>query len=425
MKERGIKPPAPGVTMEQVRELVNRLRNEFRDELRRIEDRLGSLEQRVDKLERERVTGIPKLSVDGSAAYTIDLLSDAGADPDSFDWPGDRYGYLRADLNLGFRVSEDWNANVHLLWVNGTENNIRDTARLDVREATLVGPSPFFGGQLTLGRQFVKYGYGLLLDNQFSGFDGIRWDRSFGSIDLSLLAADVDIADPFRGYRNSALGAAGVPEQDGVFGARLGFGTDEDRWHIGVNALYTGIGDYQGWSVDAHYDIFPQGAYLNKIRAEWVYTTKDANDNDIKESLWWVDLNILNWDWLKLDFTWADSGTGFAPHIASVLNPFYLSRAELLFRPGLPAAGAVTPAGVMLQNIIDFRLRWRIFGNWLNVRWFQGDDGAGNDLGNVITVGYEWELRKPLRVGLWWGMLDADAPGNDRQWIRASVSYSF
>jgi len=418
------KPPAAvPVDVKKLEELINRLRDEFRAELKQVEERMGALEERVRKLEETAAVGVPRLSVEGSASYTVDWLSDVSPDMDSLDWPEDRYGFLRADLNLGFRVNEDWNANLHLLWVNGTEDRIRDTGRIDIYEGKLTGPAPIIGGQLVLGRQFVKYGYGFLLDNQFSAFDGVRWDRAFGSINLSLLAADVDANDCFRGYNTWGIK---IPENDGVFGARLSWRTDEERWHVGVNALYTGIGDYKGYGADLHFDIFPEGNYLTKVRAEWVYTDKDWDNADPEgENLWWIDLNVLNLPSLKLDFSWASSDKGYAPHPASVLFPFYLSRGELLFRPGLPAIGALTPTGVMLRNVLDVRLAWKIAGNWLNVRWFSGDATDGTDLGWALTVGYRWVLGERINLDALYGYYNAKINGNDRHFIRLGGSYKF
>jgi len=213
---------------------------------------------------------------------------------------------------------------------------------------------------------------------------------------------------------------------DGVFGARLSWRTEEDRWHIGANALYTGIGDYKGYGVDLHFDIFPEGNYLTKVRAEWVYTDKDwSNQKPVGKNLWWVDLNVLKLENLTLDFSYASADKGYAPHPASVLNPFYLSRGELLFRPNLPAIGAVTPGGMMLRNVFDVRLGWKIAGNWLNVRWFQGEDTNGNDLGWALTVGYQWQLKEHLNLGLFYGYFNGEEKGNDRHFIRLSGSYKF
>jgi opacity protein-like surface antigen len=418
------KPPV-GVDLAKVQELINKLRDEFRTELKQIEERMGSLEERVKKLEEAQAVGVPRLSVEGSASYTVDWLTDVGPKPEDLDWPEDRYGFLRADLNLGFRVSEDWNANLHLLWVSGTEAGARDTERPVLWEGKLVGPAPIVGGQVVLGRQFVKYGYGFLLDNQFSAFDAVRWDRAFGSINLNLIFGDAENADTFRGYDHGVFGPVSYAT-DGVFGARLSWRTEEDRWHIGANALYTGIGDYKGYGVDLHFDIFPEGNYLTKVRAEWVYTDKDWNDRDpVGENLWWVDLNVLKLENLTLDFSYASADKGYAPHPASVLNPFYLSRGELLFRPNLPAIGAVTPGGMMLRSVFDVRLGWKIAGNWLNVRWFQGEDTNGNDLGWALTVGYQWQLKEHLNLGLFYGYFNGEEKGNDRHFIRLSGSYKF
>lgn len=421
------KPPV-GVDLAKVQELINKLRDEFRTELKQIEERMGSLEERVKKLEEAQAVGVPRLSVEGSASYTVDWLTDVSPKDEKdedLDWPEDRYGFLRADLNLGFRVSEDWNANLHLLWVSGTEAGARDTERPVLWEGKLVGPAPIVGGQVVLGRQFVKYGYGFLLDNQFSAFDAVRWDRAFGSINLNLIFGDAENADTFRGYDHGVFGRVSYAT-DGVFGARLSWRTEEDRWHIGANALYTGIGDYKGYGVDLHFDIFPEGNYLTKVRAEWVYTDKDWDDrNPVGENLWWVDLNVLKLENLTLDFSYASADKGYAPHPASVLNPFYLSRGELLFRPNLPAIGAVTPGGMMLRSVFDVRLGWKIAGNWLNVRWFQGEDTNGNNLGWALTAGYQWQLKEHLNLGLFYGYFNGKETGTDRHFIRLSGSYKF
>ncbi|HYE76916.1 MAG TPA: hypothetical protein VEI97_02925, partial [bacterium] len=129
---------------------------------------------------------------------------------------------------------------------------------------------------VTVGRQYNRFGaFGLTFDNGYETRPGIfmdaygdRWEGQL------LLARDIN---PLNGG------------QDGLGVARIGYGfgdshdEDSDRGYfaeVGINYLFTGIGNEDGWSVDVDTELLG-GNWFTGAKAEWYNANQDQYGNDV------------------------------------------------------------------------------------------------------------------------------------------------
>ena len=213
---------------------------EFRADLERLGARVDELEARIKDLEEKKpAEGLP-ITIDLKHVQEID--STRAADADELNW-SDRSYYLRADIATERQIDENWKASLKLIWVSGAAAAAagRETDTLAIRELNLQGKVdlPILGeSAFTLGRQFVKFGYGFLLDTNFAAVDGVRVDVKRFGLDWTYVGADIPTGNSFTDYYPDGT--------DGMFGVRVGRGfLGEDRLKLAVSWLYTGERNYK------------------------------------------------------------------------------------------------------------------------------------------------------------------------------------
>ncbi len=277
-----------GLTRDEVNNIVDPLRLEFRDELARVNGRLDAIENRLATQE-SKVVAPPRLTFapailhrEGYASY-IDartqrgrnFLNGAGgrggisnpvnniagvfagsnaggyttprADRYTTDISNKKFSYTDLELRLTDRVSDrvSLNAAIRSLgsnqedpWVGGSNGGVflrEGYVNLDLTDRKFLGLS---GITASIGRQRTAIAQGLLYDNQLSPTDQMRGDAILGPVTLTGITGtqnDVDSstfalggnADP---YSNQGmvqyLNSNGTAQQQVAIGsARLGNGT--------------------------------------------------------------------------------------------------------------------------------------------------------------------------------------------------------
>jgi hypothetical protein len=418
---------------------------DFRADLERLGARVDELEARVKELEEKEklAEGLP-VSIDLKHVQDIDSArsrqKDAQGKPrkGTLDW-SDRSAYLRADIATERQIDENWKASLKLIWVSGAAAAAagRETDTLAIRELNLQGKVdlPILGeSAVTLGRQFVKFGYGFLLDTNFAAVDGIRVDAKRLGLDWTFVGADIPTGGTFTDYY---VGGA-----DGMFGLRISRGfLGEDRLKIGLNGLFTGQRNYRAYGADLTFRLLA-GRILPEIRAEWVHNYRDVDgkkkDNQkTTGNLFHVEADILKTDRIDLTLSYTDASKGFSlqKEGPAIYNPFFITTTEQLFlRPVAFGANVKldnTPY-YLRDNVIDIRADLKIFGKSpISLRWFTGDARGTDrrDFGDVFTVAWGWKIGRfaldVVYANKTAGDLRSDADTTKRQYIGVAASTSF
>jgi hypothetical protein len=388
--------------------------------LERLGARVDELEARVTELEKKKpAEGLP-ISID--LKYVQDIDSTRSRDADELNW-SDRSAYLRADIATERQIDENWKASLKLIWVSGAAAAAagRETDTLAIRELNLQGKVdlPILGeSAVTLGRQFVKFGYGFLLDTNFAAVDGIRVDAKRLGLDWTFVGADIPTGGTFTDYY--------VGGTDGMFGLRISRGfLGEDRLKIGLNGLFTGERNYRAWGADLTFKLLA-GRILPEVRAEWVRSLRDPANNRARGNLYHIEADILKTDRIDLVASYTDTSSNFAGHAVAVYNPFFITTTERLFlRP--VALGAIDRGGnTLADKVIDVRLGVKIFGKSpISLRWFTGDDQNGNDFGDVFTIAYRgWKIGRFALDVVYGNKTRGDTPVK-QQYVGVAASTSF
>jgi len=270
----------PGAVDEKkVNALVTKLVDEFKDELADVQQDMGymaddmaDLADRVTYLE-EQMKG-PK--VFGWLDYRMGLTSDYYGDLNF----GSEFDNLTAMVGIQGKITEKVSGRIALKARDTgdpyglVDNNPAETVWLD--EACIaVNTGGLLEGTWTLGRQFQKYGMGLLVDNDRKSQQGLRGQLP----DLWGSKLDVDM---FFGGGSYDFGlnpsAYTVNDSDGYASARVAY--TRPSWSVGLNYLETGMQREQGWSADLAAQIWGRD-----VRVEYARMEKDAAGNDTWSSI--------------------------------------------------------------------------------------------------------------------------------------------
>lgn len=267
--------PAGNIDEAQIAEIVNRLLNEFRDELadlredvEYIQTDLYDLADRVSWLEQQ--IGGPEVT--GWLDFRMGL---AGEDIDL----DNEYDALTARVGIAGDITDDVYGAIMLQARDQEAPNDmygRDNLWLDeafVRFNTdIVNPVTW-----TAGRQHFAYGMGLVVDTDRQSLQGIRseWASFLGTpIDVEWFAGGAGLAAPNNAY--------GFPRAngntDGYLSARAAY--TGNSWALGANFLGSGLaadiagssGDETAYGVDLWANLWDRDIYI-----EWATIEEHAN----------------------------------------------------------------------------------------------------------------------------------------------------
>lgn len=404
-------PPGPGLTAEQ-QALLERLANEFAPELRALRADLEALTNRVAALEA-RGPAVPRVNVSGAIGWRTGVYgtklslsnSVVSTGYPAFNFtngfpppPNDAFGnipvtgtdllipisdslkdsfkvndfmVMRTFVNLTANISENTSAMVSLLASPNTDlinptrvgafdgqavfspsvfsgNGIMDTVQID--EAYMKQGLRFMTPMmLTVGKQYLHRGVGLLFDNSQESIMALRADFGSGNVRVGTLLGMLN-ADSFLGRTGpipigedqfgNAIGMYGVGAEAIVSGSRMYEALGQDNynlfyvdlgfipgWTIGGNWLQSGFNQEQGWSASLTGCVFGLGLYGEfATLTQWPNGTDfaDLNYNGVKDpdegnlsnsdAAWLAGLTWQN-SWLELtgEYGQVDAGYAFAP----------------------------------------------------------------------------------------------------------------
>jgi hypothetical protein len=289
--ERGAQgPQGPGMPPDEIRALVNKLLDEFRDDIAKVQEDMKDARADIDDLDA-RVTTLEKNADRPHAIawlnYRIGLVGDQffSEHADTFD---SEYDVLTAVLGIEGKITDDVYGKItyklhdpasplSLLEVRGnTDKRWLDEAWLTF-DTNWCNPTHW-----TVGRQFFQYGpIGLLVNNERLSQQGIRYESSWGNLDADIFVGmatydgwfDSGVLFNAEGQAQNASdyfppnlwtlmdpdGSGPMspqpiyhferrPGHDGYGSARVSY--DWDNWTLGADYLIAGLGEENGWGAD-------------------------------------------------------------------------------------------------------------------------------------------------------------------------------
>ncbi|MFQ6098623.1 MAG: S-layer homology domain-containing protein [Armatimonadota bacterium] len=288
-------PPGQAMSQDEIKALVNRLLDEFRDDIEKLQECCSDVQDDIDDLDA-RVTDLEK-HVDSPHAYgwinyRIGLVGDRFFSQESGLFSSE-FDTLTALIGIEGKITDEVYGKItyklhdpasplSLLEVRGnTDKRWLDEAWITF-DTDWCNPTHW-----TVGRQFFQYGpIGLLVNNERLSQQGVRYESSWGNLDADIFAGMATYDGWFdSGALFGVEGALGVgqaqnaldyfppnnwvlmdpdgpgpllgapmyhaefqPGHDGFASARLSY--DWDNWTLGVSYLITGLGEEDGWGID-------------------------------------------------------------------------------------------------------------------------------------------------------------------------------
>lgn len=328
-KMQGMTPGMSGVSQEDLDEykaIVDALLEEFRDDLNGLTDRVDGLEGRMDNLE-DRVSTLEKMedSIEWSGVMRLrveDIITgqeggfnQSPGNPSTIPGgtPGQGPGvgtefeemillaaeaspsdYLDVYVDLWQIASdvdspkaEPLSAATSVGGLNPSPANLalvldQAYAKADINK--LMGYDNGLTGWLKqvdiiVGRQYNTFGaFGLTYDNGFESRNSFFIDAADPRWEMQLLLArDVNQATG----QNEGLGVARLSYG---FGDSHREGSDRTEFaRLGLNYLFTGVGNEDGWSVDLDTEL-ASGDWFPGLKLEWYNANQDQYGNDVDDT---------------------------------------------------------------------------------------------------------------------------------------------
>jgi hypothetical protein len=309
----------PGTVDEaQVRAIVQKLVDEFKDELKDIRGNVDDLKHDVAAL-GDRVTALEEQKGPRPFGWIDYRIGLAGDDLDA----NGAFDNLTVKVGVEGKITDRLSGRIALK-MRDSEAVVDDydPGQLWVDEAYLkFNTRGLLPATWTVGRQFVKYGLGLVVNNDRLSLQGVRTQLT------DLWGTSLDL-DTFVGGANPDYSfgpESGVQSASDTYAAvRLQY--DRPNWMLAGNYLIQGYGREEAWSVDAWWKYWGN----RELRAEYAQLERDAvGHEDFKSCFGDVTPSALlvladlwkakNW---SLRALYADVDGDYDVYY-STLNPYY------------------------------------------------------------------------------------------------------
>lgn len=408
--------PIGGIDQDEVTTVVERLLAEFGEELCQIRGGVDSLRTDVRDL-ADRVTAAEQARTTrpvGWIDYRAGMVGSRLDGDASFD-------NLTVKLGAEGQVTRDLFARVVFEWTDAVSAETGEEIRWLDEAYLQLGAG---GGQptWTIGRQYFRFGPGLLVNNDQLSLQGIR-----------------ATASQVRGSRftlDTFTGGSDYLYTDGFTALRLAHETD--RWAVGLNYLANGSGQEKGWSSDVWWKYSSD----RQISAEYARQTRFSDGTKPESSrayaaLFTADLcRSSHW---SLRGLWARASGGYDVNFSS-LHPYF---EEYVLDPD--EAGLVTgyipferwmrcvPIFPQMETVgLIVRLETR---RWpVELSYYELEDVDGNPLAydRLWAISISKELTAGITVQLQYGREEATndsrlqiPPYRDAQVLVGRIAVSF
>jgi len=409
-----------------------------------------------------------------------------GATPDDDAFTANDYhqfSYLDFSLRLADRVSDNVTLNAELRSLSGTQED--PWAGEFSQNPGEVGVGGFYVRQanaavdlnnlkLIIGRQHTKVAQGLLYDNDLIPTDQIQGMFSIGPVNLDAFIGSTNNNSVLGGSSGSGYFDSGAAYWIGAnsnsggsgSGATVGFPSlvhniagggggvypydnledSESLVHgsldlfkisgkpvqLGASYLFSGVADQKGWGADLTVPLFNRN-----VGIEYVNQKRYANDADSDGDAYNITVPVLRTKSIDLDVAYGKASDDYEYFLSSAANPYARTWGEAIFdRPLALGAPLINGNGVYGAQYMAAKKVWDINATLrfikklpINVRWYnaKGSDVAGNsiDLGNVFTVGTNYQLTQGLDLELKYGRYNPDGDVDPINYFRIGANVGF
>lgn len=432
--------------------LVNKLCDEFKNELKDIRsdldavtDDVAELGDRVAYLE-EQAKG-PKIF--GWLDYRLGLVGD------DIDFDND-FDQLTAMVGIQGKINDAVSGRIALkvrdtadVWVNspvaypmingfagpaysypvvdGYEN---EQVWLD--EANIVVNSNFLTpATWTIGRQFQSYGMGLVVDNERLSQQGVRLQINdlFGSnLDFDTFVGGVDGKFSPMGALGgidenfNPVGPPGDADNDSYGSARLAY--SRPTWTLGANWLIGGVHHEQAWGIDLAAQIWGRD-----VRVEWAQLEKqlDAQDPNGSPNAWMASADIWRGNNWRLTGFYSDVDADYDV-VYSVIHPYFEYKGWEWTTAGVPFEQWLrNPLAIPNTQVLGGHLDFALGKLPFTVAYFDVDTDFGVPAYDALwSVGTSVQLAEGIVGNLTYAQEEANLVGlDDLKLLQASVTVGF
>jgi hypothetical protein len=409
-----------------------------------------------------------------------------GATPGEEDFTADGYhqfSYLDFSLRLADRVSDNVTLNAELRSLSGTNED--PWAGEFSQYPGEVGVGGFYVRQanaavdlknlkLVIGRQHTKVAQGLLYDNDLIPTDQIQGMFSIGPVNLDAFIGSTNNNSVLGGSTGSGYFDSGAAYWIGAnsnsggsgSGATVGFPSlihnisgggggvypydyredSESLVHgsidlfkisgkpvqLGASYLFNGVADQKGWGADLTVPLFNRN-----VGIEYVNQKNYANDADSDGDAYNITVPVLRTKSIDLDVAYGKASDDYEYFLSSAANPYARTWGEAIFdRPLALGAPLINGNGVYGAQYMAAKKVWDVNATLrfikklpINLRWYnaKGSDVAGNsiDLGNVWSVGTNYQLTQGLDLELKYGQYNPKGDIDSIKYFRIGANVGF
>jgi hypothetical protein len=449
-----------------------------------LDKRVTDIENRLAKPPKLTITP-SMLFRAGSSNYNLSkapaILSGQGGDfEDDFFNTQHQYSYMDFSLRLADRVSDNVTLNAEIRSLTGNQedplgliNNIGELAggiggtgglggliglntNLYLRQANAVVDLNHL--KLIAGRQHTKVAQGLLYDNdylptdQFQGIFSIgpvNVDAFIGSTNNNLGVAPYQLSGPAlvfaalggpNGYSGfpSYAGSGGI----GGIGNSVRLEDSESLVHgsvdlfkisgkpvqLGASYLFSGVADQKGWGADLTLPLFNRN-----VGIEYVNQKQYADGTNSNGAAYNITVPVLRTKSVDLDVAYGKANDDYEYFLSSAANPYVRSWGEAVFdRPmalGAPLINSDSSAGPLIMAV---KKAWDINGTLrfikkfpITLRWYNAKGSNDVDLGNVWSVGTNYQLTHGLDLELKYGQYNPKGDVESLKYFRIGANVGF
>ena len=416
--------PGPKPTDDEIRQICQKLLDEFKDELADLQDQIDGLAEDVDDLD-ERVAALEEAmkrpKVTGWIDYRIGLVGDL--------WKNAEFDALTAKIGIEGQITDELAGRVSLKMIDdamrvmpargvgGSWLGLGDNVWLD--EACLMYATDWCTPiDWTVGRQFFRIDrLGLLAWNERLSLQGVRGQAG------ELWGTDLE-ADFFFGGAEYDLGNSFGFNNDGYGAARLAY--TRPRWSLGGTWLATGVQHEEGWSADiwtqiGNHDIMFEYAEVLQFMdgTRWPSSANPA-------SAWMGTADVLDLPGLQIRGLVSRCSGQYNMYYSAVNPYFELLQYDIGAYPGaIPwerwmRSPLITPGAQLIGALVNFEVfNWPVEIRYANVEaiyptapgWWPGYSIENYD--NVIAVSATKKIVDGLDVTFSWARETASVSALD------------
>jgi len=475
------------VKRKDLQDAINALRNEFAPELKALGVKVDDLDKRVTDIE-QRLAKPPKLTITpsvlfrgGTANYIeqspngdnllvrkgIALGNDQGAfDPAAGDDSYHQFSYLDFSLRLADRVSDKVTLNAELRSLSGTQEDPWAGENQDYTEGGN-NPANFYVRQananidlnnlnLIIGRQHTKVAQGLLYDNDLIPTDQIQGIFSLGPVNINAFigsSSNNSALGVDSGYFDSAASAFIGSDINGVNGSGsfVGFAPHTDNPYLedseslirgsinlfkisgkpvqlGASYLLNGVADQKGWGADLTVPLFNRN-----VGIEYVNQSRYANGADSDGNAYNITVPVLRSKSVDLTVAYGRANDDYEYFLASAANPYARTWGEAIFdRPlalGAPLINGEDSSGTAFmaaKKVWDINATLRFIKKFpISLRWYNAKGTDNINLGNVWSVGTNYQLTDGLDLELKYGQYSPKGDVDSVKYFRVGANVGF